>query len=273
MRLLITDVDNTLFDWVATWFAAYDALIVELEAVTAVPRAELERHLKAVHERHGTSEYVDPLCELPVSASMPAPECRRVVDAHTRARDAALTPYPHVVEVLTTLRARGWTLVAYTESHAAYAAYRVRRLGLDGLLHCLYAPRGQTPSSAGWSSRALLRSEDSQLQATRHREVPVVDLKPSPRVLDAVLADLAIPPHDAVYVGDNLYKDVAMAQRAGVCDVWAKYGTLRRPEHVRLLHRLCHWTEDATAVERVEAATVTPTYVLARGFDELMMVA
>jgi FMN phosphatase YigB (HAD superfamily) len=45
------------------------------------------------------------------------------------------------------------------------------------------------------------------------------------------------------YVGDSLFKDVAMAREVGVFDIHAKYGESQRREEYSLLRHVSHWTE------------------------------
>ena len=36
---LITDFDNTLYDWFHTWFVSFNAMLVEIERVAEIPRS------------------------------------------------------------------------------------------------------------------------------------------------------------------------------------------------------------------------------------------
>ncbi|HEX8684644.1 MAG TPA: HAD hydrolase-like protein, partial [Ardenticatenaceae bacterium] len=75
-----------------------------------------------------------------------------------------------------------------------------------------------------------------------------------------------------IYIGDSLMKDVAMAQDAGVTDVYAKYGIAQHREEYELLRRVTHWTQEDVERERAiyARATVTPTHVLEESFAEVL---
>src|ERR1700692_1247836 len=62
---LITDLDNTLFDWVELWLNCFSAMLDEITKVSGVPRHELLPEIAAVHQKHGTSEYSFLIEELP----------------------------------------------------------------------------------------------------------------------------------------------------------------------------------------------------------------
>jgi FMN phosphatase YigB (HAD superfamily) len=74
------------------------------------------------------------------------------IDAFREARRNTLRLYPGVKSTLSTLRARGVLIAAFTESKAFYTSYRFRKLGLDGLVDYLYSPEdhlmpADTPST------------------------------------------------------------------------------------------------------------------------------
>ena len=105
-----------------------------------------------------------------------------------------------------------------------------------------------------------------------HRHTREGVWKPAAAVLlDLLRGDLGAEPDEAVYVGDSLVKDVAMAQAAGVADVFARYGDVRGRPGYDLLRRVSHWTPAMLAgAERLAETDVRPTHVLKAGFAELL---
>ena len=71
--VLVTDMDNTLFDWLGMWQAAFGAMLEHLMADSGVPRATLEAEFFAIHQRHGTTEYAFAIQELPSLRARHAP--------------------------------------------------------------------------------------------------------------------------------------------------------------------------------------------------------
>src|SRR5262245_50126634 len=65
VSLVVTDLDNTLFDWVEIWYASFSALLRKTAELSGLPIEQLEVELKAIHQRHGTTEYAFSLEELP----------------------------------------------------------------------------------------------------------------------------------------------------------------------------------------------------------------
>src|SRR5678815_3764611 len=223
--VLVTDMDNTLFDWLGMWQAAFGAMLEHLMADSGVPRATLEAEFFAIHQRHGTTEYAF------------------AIHAYRVMRRRTLALYPGVRETLRAVRAAGALVIAYTESRAYYADYRVRTLELDGALDYLYSlPDHALPEGVTASQIRRYPPEHYRLRSTVARHTREGTWKPDASVLRDILSDVGAEPAAAVYVGDSLIKDVTMAQAAGVLDVFARYGDVRSRPGYDLLRRAVSYT-------------------------------
>lgn len=272
--VLVTDLDNTLFDWVEIWHRSFSAMVDELHRGSGVPYDVLLDEIRAIHRRHGTSEYAFVAEELECVRQSCAPERRDTVvraayEARRRGRQGATRLYPGVLSTLQELKRRGVLVVGYTESSSFYTVRRVRTLQLDGLLKLLYSPPDH-PLPAG-----LTRShppDQYRLEHTLHHHTPPGELKPNPRLLLDILSDVGAVPERAVYVGDSPMKDIAMAQDAGVTDVLALYGKAQDREAYELLRRVTHWTPEDVERERriLDRGEVVPSHVLEHSFAELL---
>lgn len=277
VTVVVTDVDNTLYDWMGMWWPAFGGMLARLAADSGVPRETLEREFHALHQRHGTTEYAFAIQELPsLRALHPGEDLvaryAAAIDAYRTARRRTLQLYPGVAETLCTIRAAGCLVVGYTESRAYYVNYRIRALGLDGLLDYVYSPPDH-PLPGGVSPEAIRRypAAHYRLSRTVHRHLPEGAAKPAAAVLHAILREIGADPAQSVYVGDSLVKDVAMARAAGVSDVFARYGDVPDRDGYELLRRVTHWpAEMVAAAERVRAADLAPTHVLETRFAELL---
>jgi phosphoglycolate phosphatase len=277
VTVLVTDMDNTLFDWLGMWQAAFGAMLARLTADSGVPRETLEQEFFALHQRHGTTEYAFAIQELPSLRARHPPEelparYAAAIEAYRTMRRRTLALYPGVLDTLRTIRAAGALVVAYTESRAYYADYRVRMLGLDGALDYLYSlPDHALPGGTTRSQIRRYPPEHYRLRSTVHRHTREDAWKPDASVLLEILRDVGADPRRAVYVGDSLVKDVAMAQAASVVDVFARYGDVRSRPGYALLRRVTHWSPAMLArSEALREADVHPTHVLAHGFAELL---
>lgn len=274
---LITDVDNTLFDWVNVWHASFSAMLRVIVEKSGIPQEVLETEIREIHQRHGTSEYSFLIEEIPsLQKKHPGEDLKSVyedaIHAYSEARRASLRLYPGVLDTVRRLKSSGVVLVAYTESMLFYTKYRMKRLDLDLYFDFLYhcpdhaLPAGMTPDQI-----RRYESEHYLMRHTTPRETPKGELKPNPDILQTIVNETGGSPDQAIYVGDSLMKDVAMAQSAGIRDVWARYGVAQQREEYGLLRRVTHWTD--ADVEREKALTrrdIVPTYRLNTSFGEVL---
>jgi FMN phosphatase YigB (HAD superfamily) len=265
IKLLVTDLDNTLYDWVGFFAKAFRAMIDEAVELLGVERELLLDELQKVHRRHHDSERPWSLAETSCAlVRWPGSSLETRIErldsafhAFNRARKQLLRLYPGVGETLAQIRDTGVPIVAHTEASAVNALGRVTRLGLDEFLARLYAADGGDE----------LRDPPLPLIP-----VPREVHKPDPRILLDICADYGVTPEHTLYVGDSISRDVGMARQVGMHAAWAAYGTRHAAEDWATLTRVTHWTDEDVA--RAAAAherfgNSTPEVVLEQ-FGELL---
>jgi phosphoglycolate phosphatase-like HAD superfamily hydrolase len=110
------------------------------------------------------------------------------------------------------------------------------------------------------------------LKNTIHHFTPRGELKPNPSLLLDIIEDLSAKVEEVIYVGDNMLKDVWMAQQAGVTDVFAAYGASQHKPEYELLRKVTHWTPEMVARERqaLQPGQIQPSHTLENSFNELL---
>ncbi len=277
ISVIITDLDNTLYDWLDVWHAAFKAMLDRLVQTSGVTEETLLREFKNVHERYGTSEYSFSIEELPsLQKKFPGEDLAKKfedsITAYREARSSKLKLYPYVLETLRSLKDKGCLLIGYTESAEYYTARRVKKLGLDLILDYLWSsPDSELPNGLKREQIRTLPSEYYELRKTDHRTLPKGELKPNPKVLADIIKAVGAVPEETIYVGDDLMKDVWMAQKAGVTDVWAKFGVAQNRPEYKLLSDVTHWSnEDVERQKKITVEVITPTHTLKDDFHELL---
>lgn len=265
IKLLVTDLDNTLYDWVGYFARAFRAMIGPAAAILEIPEQQLLDELQAVHRNRGDSEHPWSLAEtVSARARWPrASNAERITrldpafHAFNRVRKQTLRLYPGVESTLTAIHGAGVPIVGHTEASSVNAHWRIRRLGLERLFTRLYtADVGPSPAQT---------------------DIPVIPIpreihKPDPRILREVCTHFGVEPALALYVGDSLTRDVAMARELGMPAAWASYGVEHDPRDWQTLTRITHWTrEDVARVEatRERYKDVVPDVELS-AFEELL---
>jgi phosphoglycolate phosphatase len=246
IKLLVTDLDNTLYDWLSSFVPAFYKMIEVAVEILQVDREQLLDEMKAVHQQYHNSEQPFALLETP-TVERKYPRATRLerkgylneaFREFSIVRKHNLRLYPGVRETLHKIRETGCTVVGHTEAVVENSLYRLELLKLTDELQCLYAPRSRAQGHPDPTRPRIheLYEEFVYLLPSDHR-------KPDPAVLKDICSRHKVALEDTLYVGDSIPRDVAMAKLAGACAAWARYGTQRNQTMWDKLVRVTHWTD------------------------------
>jgi FMN phosphatase YigB (HAD superfamily) len=217
-KLFITDLDNTLYDWVTFFTSSFQAMVGELTFLLQVPQETILDEFKAVHQHYGNSEQPFAVLELP-SLQRRFPELSRdevlrkidpALHRFNSTRKRTLTLYQGVAETLAELQYSGVKIVGHIEAIFANSYWRLRALGIESYFSRLYTLEGKG---------AIHISPDTQWIDPPKGFITVVprdERKPNPRLLADICQHEGAVPASTYYLGDSLVRDVAMAKQAGV---------------------------------------------------------
>lgn len=274
-KLLITDLDNTLYDWVRFFSLSFDSMLNEIVSVTKLERELLIDEFKKVHQYHYNIEHPFAVAELPsiikYFGSDDKAEILNKLDSCLHAfnsmRKKTLVCYPGVIETLNTLSKNNIKIVAHTEAPVRNALYRLERLDLKHFFSHIYAPRDKRGDELDSASVEWIDSNKSFLTLLDNNQ-----RKPNPSLLIEICEREGVTPAEAVYIGDSIVKDVAMSNSAGITSVWAEYGKQHAKEYWDLLVSITHWShEDVKREEGLKAALgQTKPDVTALSFPDIL---
>jgi FMN phosphatase YigB (HAD superfamily) len=276
MRLLITDLDNTLYDWVNYFALSFRAMVNELSLLLSVDKETLKDEFKAVHQRHNSSEFPFAILELPsvrdhfgsASRSQLFKYLRGPLDAFKQSRNKHLELYPSVFETLQYLRSLNVLVVGHTEAIAELAFHRLQILGILPFFTHLYALDGSLEPHPDSERDAGALGLPPALVTF----VPSDERKPNPRLLRDICSKEGVPISDTMYVGDSLTRDVSMAKSAGATAVWARYGTRYSSALWSEVVRVTHWTDEHVTLEarlREQCRDIRPDHTI-DSFSEII---
>ena len=269
MPLLITDLDNTLYDWVTFFAQSFRAMLSELSKILDVDEETLAREFKVIHQRYGTLETPFAALELPTvlsrfpgrSRSELSRELADAFAAFDSTRRETLKLYDSVATTLQTLSANGVTVVGHTEATAINAFYRVTVLDVARYLRRLYALEGRVKEHpAPDRAKKLPEPPSNFLQI-----LPPSERKPNPALLLDICRREGFTPSETCYIRDSIVRDVAMARSAGVKSIWARFGTQYEKGLWETLVTVTHWTDEDVKREvelRTQFGTVSPDVVI-----------
>jgi FMN phosphatase YigB (HAD superfamily) len=266
-KLLITDLDNTLYDWVTFFSAAFRSMVGELTKLLDVPEETILSEFKTIHQRYGNSEQPFAVLELPLLqrrfADLSRDEVIRKIDPalhrFNNTRKQMLTLYQGAAETLEEIRNANVKIVGHTEAILANSYWRLRALGIERNFSRLYTLEGKEaihiPAESRWTD-----PPDGFVTV-----VPREERKPNPQLLTDICRKEGADIASTYYVGDSLVRDVAMAKQAGVTAIWARYGTIYDPECWTYLVKVTHWTDEDVSREkalRAKYQDVVPDYTI-----------
>ena len=276
ISVLLTDLDNTLYDWVTFFSCAFYDMVAVAARTLVIPEETLLDQLRTVHQRLHSSEHPYALLETEavhhrlgaLTRAEQAAALDEAFHAFNRTRLNTLRLYEGVESALSDIRKRGTIIVGHTEATVPNALFRLRKLRIEAYFDYLYAstPQGLEPPVA-----AIDAIVDSTPVTVHY--LPPGERKPNPLVLEDICRQLKCSPNIALYVGDSISRDIGMAKAAGLWAAWAKYGTSYERWHWDRLVRITHWTEDDVLRSR-EAADqyghAHPDVTLHKSFAELL---
>ena len=245
VRLVVTDLDNTLYSWVGYVVFAIEAMLDSLVSTTGFERDHLLESLQEVYHHRGSIEYPFVLQEASIFQERLADFERFAEDVLIPARQAfaaqrrsLLRPYPTVVSTLERLKAQGIPVVGLSDASSFAATLRLRMLGLDRYLDALYAIEPYSLPPPDRMERRILEKLEAGLyepETLKVHPLPLSAVKPSPEGFMMICEDFGVRPEETVMIGDNLTKDIGLAQAVGALGLWAEYGTIFEPDIRRRL--------------------------------------
>ena len=276
-KLLVCDLDNTLYDWVAYFVPSFYAMVDSVVALTGCDREKLLDDFRVVHRRHGDSEQPFALLETDTITQFfrgqPLSEVAQKLDpafhAFNSSRKNNLKLHPSVRETLEQLYNSGVMLVAHTESKLFGVVDRLNRLDLFHFFQKVYCrERSYAPHPLREASEWLERvPKDRVVELSHHQS------KPDPTVLLEICARQRVDPKDASYIGDSIARDILMAKRSNVFSIWAAYGAEHDPKEYAELVRISHWTAEEVEREQqlmAQARDIRPDYIAVKSFSEVL---
>lgn len=278
-KLLVCDLDNTLYDWVTYFVKSFYAMAEVASEILNCDMQELLLSFKSVHQLHNDSEHPFALLETSiVKGKYPQKSLQELAEildpalyAFNKMRVKELKLYPGVIDVLEELSKRRIKIVAHTESKTHAVIDRLRRLSIHhyvSKIYCRERAKSQHPDQKAATKFMNNFPTEKIFELSKNQ------IKPDPNVLKEICLRENTSPEMAVYIGDSMARDIMMANNAGVFSVFAAYGTTFNKTLYDDLVKITHWTQEDVQREiklKEEAKDVKPDFV-ANSFSDLLEV-
>lgn len=233
-KILITDLDDTLYDWIGFFIPAFYGLVDELASITDISKDVLLAEYKEKHQYYGSVEYPFVTLTLPSIqkkySSLCDDELKTVLNEafhkFNSIRKKKLQLYEGVQDTLQKLKEHNISIVGFTESSPENGFYRLKRLGV-----------------ADYFSRVYTSTTKYQAPYPLDERIRMVDTKkPDKKVLLEICKLEGYDKTEAIYIGDSLTKDIYMANMAGITSILIKHPKESNDYYQKLVD-ITSWTE------------------------------
>lgn len=263
IKLLVTDLDDTLYSWLGFFVPAFYAMAEEVAAITHVDLGDILSEYKMIHQQTGSVETPFATLQLPsvkqAFPNMTEAQIKEQLDSAFHrfysVRKHQLKLFPGVRETLEDIFNSGIRIVGYTESASENGIYRLKQLNIESFFSCIYV-------SNSWKSQG---KKDSLLISEKAKVV--TGKKPNVDVLRQIVADQNTTANSVLYIGDSLTKDIFMAKQLGVKSVLYSDPVGMNPEFYEKLVVISSWTQadflrEAQIKEECIKKEIRPDFVI-----------
>lgn len=244
VKLVITDLDDTLYSWIGFFIPAFYDMVQELSLLIDVSKEELLKEYKTIHQEVGSVEYPFATLNLPsvkrkycgMSKEQVKVELNSAFHKFNSTRKKLLKLYPGVEDTLKFFYDNNITIVAYTESAEENGFYRLKKLGIDNYFKEVYV------------SDSLFERPDTIPSSPKTHIVH--GRKPNVDILKEICRVEKVNICEAVYIGDSLSKDMLMAKQAGITSIWCNFPRDGIQDLYSKLVDISHWKEQDFQLEQ-----------------------
>jgi phosphoglycolate phosphatase len=274
---VITDIDNTLYNFVDFFAPAFRAMLHALALKTGFAEEEFLPSFRNVYARYHSLEYPYSIQELEIlrNSQLSAAEIESAIHAATvafgRSRNRRLVAYPGVKTTLEWLNKQGYFVIAYTDGPAGHTLRRLQRLGLERHFDCLVAWGPTRDETGGPFDLSQDKVRHWFIDVAHHESVsrhfPVKYVSPTTRkpnlaLLHEIISEYRLEIESTWFIGDSVPRDLIPAREAGFRDVLARYGWAKEDKNWQTLVSISPWHDSAIQRELRAEDAFEPQYII-----------
>jgi phosphoglycolate phosphatase-like HAD superfamily hydrolase len=266
--LLITDLDNTLYNWIDYYAPCFRGMVHVLSREMKIEEAELKLAFKSIFQEAGTLEYSFTIQNLPFIKNYTKPEVDKFVDLGKKVfkivRDKNLIPYDSIKSTLEYLTNQGIIIIAVTNAPVYFAESRLKQLNLDKYFYGIAGWEGNEVPLDNYTNSIIEKSQQGKYNSQyikKRWKFNKNEIKPNPFAYLTVMDYLKVSHKCTYIVGDSIGKDLLPANEIGAVSIWAKYGIECKKKNLDTIIEITHWDEKAINVA-YEKKEITPDYTI-----------
>jgi len=249
-HILLTDIDNTLYDWSKFFAPSFRGMLHALAKRLDTSFEQLSQEFKEVYAKHDSLEYVFSIQELKSVRGLSQSERYDIVrvgrGAFRVVQKFHLKPYDGVVRGLEWLHLQGHQVICVTNSPLYLAQMRLYELKLDRFIDGLVAWEGIDPPKNNFNPKYVTGKKRKHTRIKKFSTYTKEHSKPN--IVPYELAiKLAQQPNGCFWsIGDSLLKDLEPAAKLGIRTIWAEYGSRFDPttKNNQTLLGITNWSSE-----------------------------
>lgn len=258
---LILDLDNTVYNWMDVYAQCLVTQVDYLVKNTGLAKSTIMQSFKQVFIKYCSVEIPHAVYELSIwrneslinkDFSIIQNESFRIF---LRKWESTIRLFPYVKETLEWATSQGILIFGYSDAFSYWIDFRLKALSVLDFFEKVYAANNDKIFSP------IVKKDNMD---GRVIQLEPEYNKPSSKIFDYIAAEFNIHKKNIYMLGDSLEKDVLPAQKAGVVDIWAKYGTRHGTESRAVLSRITPWDRSERSFHQ---GKVKPTYTITDFID------
>lgn len=295
-RLVILDLDNTLFDALGRWASCTKKLVQEFSAVNNIPQDTVHRLIKEAHGQHRFNDgaaLVDAMIESDpaimegqrnLSAEWQLANRRVASNWHENSQDMSWM-YRGVIESLKFWKQQGVKVVIETDCEVVAVHRNLYLLGKEAerrgqleaasyiadLIDEIYCQPAIAESAIYFSD---VESEAREILAAKTHIWDDRHYKPHADHAETILQRTGMTANETLYIGDS-YKDGAEAASISpqIDFIWAKYGAQVTQETLDLYERVGSKSftyGEGSVMAAMQERGIHPRITLTNGLNDVL---
>ncbi len=250
-RLLITDLDNTLYNLIDYFGPSFRGMVHALSRETKIEEEILLNNFKQVFLKRESLEYGFAVQELEITKTLSKENIFTLIKlaqaVFKRARQKNLKPYEGVKETLEWLKSQGVLIVGMSNAPFYNAEIRIKQLFIDKYFYGLAAREDLHLPDDEFTIRINQNKENKKYESTKIVKKWVLkkeQLKPNTYGYSKIMEDLKVDPKNTYIIGDSILKDVQPAIEIGAKGIWAKYGEDCEKKNLDTVLSMTNWSKN-----------------------------
>jgi FMN phosphatase YigB (HAD superfamily) len=250
-KLLITDLDNTLYNLIDYFGPSFRGMVHALSRVTKIDEEIFLKDFKQVFLKRESLEYSFGVQELEVFKTLPKERVFDLIElaqaVFKRARHKNLKPYDTVVETLEWLNEHDIIIVGMSNAPFYNAEIRLKQLFIDKYFYGLAARENLIVPDNEFTFEIVQKNEDGKYKSTKIKKRWVLkkeQLKPNTFGYKQIMEELRVAPENTFVIGDSMLKDVQPAIDIGANGIWAKYGEVCNQKNLDTVLSMTNWNQN-----------------------------